>query len=65
MKYIVIINSDDELSEDIIEKIKDTIFVGNENAKYCFEVKDIVKVPILDERSIKSLTSEGLPEKIN
>lgn len=42
MKYVAIIDSDDELSEESIEKMKDTIFVGNE-AKYCFEIKSVTK----------------------
>lgn len=44
MKYVVVIESDDELSEESIEKIKDTIFVGNKS-KYCFEIKSITKAP--------------------
>lgn len=51
MKYVAIIESDNELSEDIIEKMKDTIFVGyeeypsNDNAKYSFTIENIMKAP--------------------
>lgn len=45
MKYVAIIDSDDELSEESIEKIKDTIFVGNEDSKYCFEFTSIKQAP--------------------
>lgn len=50
MKYVAIIESD-ELSEDIIEKMKDTIFAGyeeypsNENAKYSFTIESIKQAP--------------------
>lgn len=45
MKYIAIINSDDELSENDIKDLKGTIFIGNENAPYCFEIESVTKAP--------------------
>jgi hypothetical protein len=45
MKYVAIIDSDDELLEDAIKNLKDTLFLGDENAMYCFEITSIKKVP--------------------
>ena len=44
MKYVAIIDNDGELSEESIEEIKNTIFVGN-HSRYCFEVISIKQVP--------------------
>jgi hypothetical protein len=45
MKYVAIIDSDDELLEDAINNLKDTLFLGDENAMYCFEITSIKKAP--------------------
>lgn len=42
MKYIAIIKTDEPFTEHIIQFIKDTIFVGDEQAPYVFEVEDIM-----------------------
>ena len=42
MKYVAIIDNDGELSEESIEEIKNTIFVGNQ---YCFEITSIKETP--------------------
>lgn len=41
MKYIAIINTDDPLTEHTIQYIKDSIFLGDEQAPYAFEIEDI------------------------
>ena len=41
MKYIAIINTDEPLTEHTIQAIKDTIFFGDEQAPYIFEIEDI------------------------
>ena len=41
MKYIAIINTDEPLTEYTIQFIKDTIFCGDEQAPYVFEIEDI------------------------
>jgi hypothetical protein len=45
MKYVAIIDSDDELLEDAINNLKDTLFLGDENAMYCFEITSIKQAP--------------------
>lgn len=45
MKYVAIIDSDDELSEEVIKALKDTVFVGDEHAPYCFDITSIKKAP--------------------
>ena len=45
MKYIAIIDSDNELSEDAIKEIKETVFVGDEKSTYCFDITSIKKAP--------------------
>lgn len=41
MKYIAIINTDEPLTEHVIQSIKDSIFIGDEQAPYVFEIEDI------------------------
>ena len=45
MKYVAIIDSDDELSEDAIRDLKDSVFVGDEKASYCFDITSIKQAP--------------------
>ena len=45
MKYVAIIDSDDELSEDAIKAIKDTVFVEDEKTPYCVDITSIKEVP--------------------
>ena len=44
MKYVAIIDNEGELSEESIEEIKNTIFIGN-NSRYCFDVASIKETP--------------------
>lgn len=44
MLYLAVLDSDDELSENTIKEIKNTLFLGDEKASYCFEIKDIEMV---------------------
>lgn len=41
MKYIAIINTDEPFTEHAIQDIKDTIFCGDEQVSYVFEIEDI------------------------
>lgn len=45
MKYVAIIDSDGELSEDAIKAIKNIVFVGDEKAPYCFDITSIKGAP--------------------
>ena len=45
MKYVAILDSDDELSEDAINELKETAFVGDEKTPYCFEITSIKEAP--------------------
>lgn len=40
MKYTAIISTDEPLTEDIIQDLKDTMFFGDDPA-YVFEIEDI------------------------
>lgn len=45
MKYVAIIESDDELLEETIKNLKETLFLGDKNAMYCFELTSIKIAP--------------------
>jgi len=45
MKYVAIIDSDDERLEEAIKNLKDMLFLGDEHAMYCFEITSIKKAP--------------------
>lgn len=46
MKYVAIIDTKDEFSEDIINTLKLTFFMGtSEGESYCFDFDSIKKVP--------------------
>lgn len=45
MKYVAIIDSDDELLEEATKALKETLFLGDENAMYCFEITSIKQAP--------------------
>lgn len=45
MLYLAVIDSDDELLEETIKEIKNTIFLGGDKASYCFEITNITKAP--------------------
>ncbi len=45
MKYVVIIDSDDELSEDAIKNSEEILFLGDENAMYYCEITSIKEAP--------------------
>jgi hypothetical protein len=60
MKYIAIINSDEPLTEHMIQEIKDTAFCGDDQTPYVFDIEkilDMAEVP----RWIP--VSEKLPEE--
>lgn len=40
MKYTAIISTDEPLTEDIIQDLKDTMFLGD-NPPYAFEIEEI------------------------
>ena len=45
MKYIAIIDTDNELTEDAIKNlVNDTVFIGDEAASYCFTMTSIRQV---------------------
>lgn len=45
MKYVVVIESDDELSEDAIKNLEEILFLGDENAMYYYEITSIKQAP--------------------
>lgn len=59
MKYMMIIDSDDELSEDTIKVLKGTLFLGDEIAAYCFNIESIMKAPKKFEDYIKNMEIKG------
>ena len=62
MKYIAIINSDEPLTEHAIQFIKDTIFCGDEQVPYVFEIEDI-KYDDITETIIKALEQKPFINK--
>ena len=44
MKYIAILDSDDKLSEKAIDDIKHTVFCGDEQVPYCFDIDSVEEV---------------------
>lgn len=60
MKYIAIINSDDELSENAIKSLKESLFMSNEKTSYCFKIESITKAPKdIFENRIRSMEIRG------
>ena len=41
--FIAICDSDEELSEQTIQELKNTVFVGDEKCSYCFDIVDIIE----------------------
>lgn len=68
MKYVAILDSDDELSEDTINGLKETVFVGDEKTPYCFEFTSIKEEPKTLEQEpcedIMTIHTQGLDEGI-
>lgn len=52
MKYIAIISTDEPLTEHTIQDIKDTIFCGDEQVSYVFEIEDIKYKADKDEQNL-------------
>lgn len=44
MKYIAVLDSDTKLSKEVIEEIKGTVFCGDDQAPYCFDIDSIEEV---------------------
>lgn len=44
MKYIAVLDSDDKLSEEAIDSIKNTVFCGDEQAPYFFDVDSVEEI---------------------
>ena len=42
MKFIAICESDFPITEEVKEELKNTLFVGNEDCSYCFEITEII-----------------------
>lgn len=45
MKYVAIIDSDDELSEEAIRNVKDCVFVGDKKTPFRFDITSIKQAP--------------------
>ena len=41
--FIAICNSDFPITEEVIQELKDTVFVGNEECNYCFDLTEIIE----------------------
>ena len=41
--FIAICDSDFPITEEVIQELKDTVFVGNEDCNYCFDMTEIIK----------------------
>lgn len=59
MKYIAIINTDEPLTEHTIQFIKDTIFCGDEQTPYVFEIEDIKYKA--ESKPQESIEKESIP----
>lgn len=42
--FIAMCNSDFPITEETKEKLKDTVFVGDEYCNYCFDMTEIIEV---------------------
>lgn len=58
MKYVAILDSNDGLSEEAINELKETAFVGDEKIPYCFEVTSI-------KEELKALEQEPCEDAVN
>ncbi len=62
MKYVAIIESDDELLEETIKNLEEILFLGDENAMYYFEITSIKEAP--EPRcNLKGITEEDFWER--
>lgn len=63
MKYVAILDTNYELSEEAIEKMKNTVFSGgNEQVSYCFDIKSVKKAPS-SRCNLKGITEEDFWER--
>lgn len=49
MKFIAICESDFPITEEVEEELKNTLFVGNEDCTYCFEITKIINDEVISE----------------
>ncbi len=62
MKYVAIIESDDELLEETIKNLEESLFLGDENAMYYCEITSIKEAP--EPRcNLKGITEEDFWER--
>lgn len=62
MKYIAVLDSDDKLSEEAIKSIKNTVFCGDEQAPYFFDVDSVEEVTDQTRKKGKWITKfQGFP----
>ena len=52
MKYVAVFNSEQELSEETVKALKETVFLGNENAPYSMDLVSIIEAPTPMEISL-------------
>lgn len=41
--FIAICDSDSQITEEVKQELKDTVFVGNEDCHYCFDMTEIIE----------------------
>jgi hypothetical protein len=63
MKYVVVIESDNELSEDAIKNLDEILFLGDENAMCYFDITSIKQAPE-PRGKLKRITVEDFWEKV-
>lgn len=41
--FIAVCDSMDAITQEVVDELKNTVFVGNEDCRYCFDIMDIFK----------------------
>jgi len=51
--FIAICDSDFPITEKVKQELKDTVFVGNEDCSYCFDIEEIIEADNAESESEK------------
>ena len=42
-EFIAVCDSMDAVTQEVVDKLKNTVFVGDEDCSYCFDIMEIIK----------------------